>query len=182
MVFSKPPKVRLAPQATPGAEMYNYYQLVSLLSSLYVKSLDRGDDEDCASAWDACALSILEQIGLAHVCWDQVQAQVATGLPLPVNVAVVKRTFTIAKRMVILERHLTEWTPALRWSRMLEAMERSILKVGMRVGDHHVELKQQLQAMIPLVSARQTLLKKIQKAALEEGKHLMLHFAEPVSL
>ncbi|MCX6127007.1 MAG: hypothetical protein NTV34_19960 [Proteobacteria bacterium] len=177
-----PPKVRLADASTSGAEIYNYYQLVSMLSSFYVKALDRKDEPAFASLWDDCAASILEQIGSAHNCWEKVQKEVASGIPLPIHEPIVKRTLTLVKRFYILERQLTDWTPLGRWARVLLLVEAQMMRINTQIALNDPFLREPLAAMSHGFTLRLICLRKMEGQIIKENAALESQFAEVVVL
>lgn len=182
MVKALPPKIRLAGPGFAGAEVFNYYQIISVLSSLYVKALDRHDEGTYAGAWDTCFTSILEQIGIAHQCWEIVQAQAGTVPVAHQNIKLIQRTQTMARRLLTLDEHLTEWVSLERWSKLLMLAEKQLRRLGHEVSRQNPLLKGQLEGMNDAYAARLGLLGEICSVALKETLSLNQNYAEPVAL
>lgn len=174
-----PPKIRLAGPGVQGAEVFNYYQLISLISSLYVKAMDRHDEDVYAGAWDTCSVTTLEQIGIAHQCWGLVQASTC---PPKENILLIKRTLTVVHRLLTLDEKLTEWTALSRWTRILLLMEHEMKKLGQSIAIQNPAISEQLESMNHGYQARIALLMEMHASAMKEEQALNQNYAEPVAL
>lgn len=181
MAKEAPPKIRLGGPGMPGAEVYNYYQLISILSGLYVKALDRRDEEALAGAWEACSMSILEQVGAAHSCWTRLQASAASGLA-PENLKLIKRTLTLVHRLTTIDENLTEWTGVARWARVMLAVEKQLKKLGCDVVRQNPYLKENIDGMNSSIDGRCALLTEVRSKAIQEEQSLTQNYAEPIAL
>lgn len=182
MAKGAPPKIRLGGPGMPGAEVYNYYQLISLLSGLYVKALDRRDEETFSGAWNTCSISILEQVGMAHECWGQIQAQAAASVLQPENITLIKRTLTVVKRLSLIDDQLNEWVLLSRWARVLMHVEKQLKTLGQKIVLQNPFLKNSIDAMQTSFDARSALLNEVKTVAEKDERSLNQNYAEPVAL
>ena len=182
MVKAAPPKVRLGGPGMTGADVYNFYQLISILSGLYVKALDRRDDGAFSGAWDTCSISILEQVGLAHSCWGRLQAQAQTSGLSPEDTVLIRRTLTVVQRFSTIDEHLTEWASLSRWTRVLLLAEKQLKTLSIRIAKQNPFLKEQIDAMRSSFDARCALLSEVCVLAVKEEQYLNQNYAEPVAL
>lgn len=182
MVKAAPPKVRLGGPGMIGADVYNFYQLISILSGFYVKALDRRDDDAFSGAWDTCSVSIIEQVGLAHACWGKLQTEAQAAGVRPEDTALIKRTLSIVKRFSTIDEQLTEWASLSRWTRVLLRAERQLRTLSERIAVQNPFLKEQIGAMRSAFDARCALLTEVSTLAVKEEQSLNQNYAEPVAL
>lgn len=182
MVKAVPPKVRLGGLGMTGADVYNFYQLISMLSGLYVKALDRRDDAAFSGAWDTCSVSILEQVGLAHSCWGKLQAQAQAAGVSPEDPALIKRTLTLVNRFSTIDEQLTEWASLSRWTKVLQQAERQLKTLSVRIAKQNPFLTEQIDTMRSSFDARCALLSEVCSLAVKDEQSLNQNYAEPVAL
>ena len=177
-----PPKVRLAGSGAFGAETFNFYQILTVLSGLYIHAMEHEQVEGYRVNWDHCSTSILDQIGVAYEVWGVVQRQASTGIPIPEDFPLIRRTIALAKRLIVVEDNMTQWVTAVRMSRILLLVEGRLQLILEQIVQHNPGVAATLVPTVDLVIRRMGWLKDIQVASKREMDSLNANFSEPVSL
>jgi hypothetical protein len=177
-----PPKVRLALPGSESPEVFNFYQIVSLLSGLYLKGSKREDVDHYRMAWEFASDSLLLQIGDAYDLWTSVLKSQKDGLPVPLDQGLVSRSERLARRIVAFEEHLTMWSPVSRWARILARVEGRLLFFAEQVSEHNPYISDKLAKMCKEIERRQAAMLGVYQSASHEEKLINNSYATPVQL
>lgn len=178
----KPPKVRLAVPGTPCREVFNFYQIISLLSGLYIKAAELEGVSDYQLAWNFASESLLLQVGDSYDLWQAAQKGSGEGVPLPEDESLVKRTERLAHRIISFEDNLSMWSPVSRWARVMSLIERKLLILAEQIAAHNPYVTEKIQEMAIVITKRHQSMAMIEASALREEKSLRNNFALPVAL
>lgn len=178
----KPPKVRLAASGTPCREVFNFYQIISLLSGLYIKAAELEGVTDYRLAWDFASESLLTQVGDSYDLWQIAQKGSSDGIPIPDDEALIKRTERLALRIVAFEENLSMWSPVSRWGRVMGLIERKLLILAEQIAAHNPYVTEKVREMAVIINKRQESMAIIEASALREDSSLRQNFAVPVAL
>ena len=182
MAVPKPPKVRLAVAGTPAPEVFNFYQIVSLLSGLYIKVNEREDVDKYKAIWTAASDSLLGQIGDIYNLWHAAQKSAAEGIPVPEDVNLIKRSARLAIRIVAIEEGMSLWEPASRWARVICMIEVKLERLARQIAEHNPYLAESLKDLMADGFKRRSSIVTIQDHATQEENELNNSFAIPVAL
>lgn len=180
--MNSPPKVRLADPSREAGELYNFYQLISQVSGLYVMARDRRAEEEFRDAWRKATDAILEQVGLAFHCWDQVPDQYDSILNGQGPRTLLKRSISLSNRLVVIEQTLNEWTPIERLAKTMLAVEDQIRRYGEAITGCDLNLRNTMEAMASFVEIRKRLLSEIQTKVQGDKLRWNRAYAEPVAI
>ncbi|MCX6116714.1 MAG: hypothetical protein NT027_04175 [Proteobacteria bacterium] len=182
MSNSLPPVVRLADASSVGAELYNYFQLATMVSSLYVKASERRGEEDWKGAWSISCDAAINQMGLIHECWDKAGYDKSPKSSDTNASPLLLRSMTLVNRLLILERFLNEWTPIERWAIVLSKIEAQVNTFAHRLAKTETVLAEQVDKMGQLTMVRRRMLNEIAKKSVTTKQRIQKAYAVPVSL
>jgi hypothetical protein len=182
MVKPQPPKIRLASAGTAASEVFNFYQIITLLSGLYIKGAQRQSAQTYKLSWDEASDSLVNQVGHAYDVWMATQKTLRDGLPISENQSLISRTARLAMRIVACESHLNMWCPAMRWGRIMALIERRILRLADELADHHPYVADKLAQMGEEIRRRENSMVGIESAAAKEARDLNSQYAIPVAM
>ena len=120
MSSSQVSQVRLAPLDQTGSTVYNSYQFLSQIAGLYTYGGDSDDDPQRRAEWRWLCDSVVDDLGVLYTVWEAAIKVVATDPPVLIALSFGQRVIRSCDRTDILARHLTLWTPLVRWLRLLE--------------------------------------------------------------
>jgi hypothetical protein len=181
MVKPQPPMVRLASPGTPAAEVFNVYQIVTLLSGLYIKGAQRQSAKTSKQSWDDASDSLLGQVGDAYDIWVTAQQRVKDGLLVAENQPLITKTARLAHRVVRVESYLNFWSAAVRWGRIMALIERQLLVIVDQLAEHHPYAKAKIAVMRAEIVWRQQSMRSVETAASKEAQELNQQYAVPVA-
>jgi hypothetical protein len=182
MAQLKSPKVRLAVPGSEAPEVFNFYQIISLISGLYLKGSEHEDVAQYKKSLDFCGESLLTQVGEAYDLLGLAMKSQKEGLPVPVDSLLLARTERFAKRMIVLDENLTMWTPVSRWARVLLLLERKLLRLAKQLSAHNPYVGEKIADMCVVIKKRSDAMEDVLKSALMEEQTLNGSFAVPVAL
>jgi hypothetical protein len=182
MTVPKPPKVRLAVAGTPAPEVFNFYQIVSLLSGLYIKVNEREDVATYKAVWSSASDSLLGQIGDIYNLWHAAQKSAAEGIPLPDDQRLVDRASRFAHRLVAIEERLSIWEPASRWARVICMIETKLDRLAGQIAEHNPYVAEEIKTLMTEGFKRRSSVVMIQDQATGEEIDINSNFAIPVAL
>ncbi len=182
MVKPQPPKVRLASAGMPASEVFNFYQIMTLLSGLYIKGAQRQNAQTFKHSWDAASDSLVNQVGDAYDVWMATQKTLKDGLPVGENKNLMTRTARLAMRLVICENHLNIWCPAMRWGRIMALIERRVMVLAEQLAEHHPYIADKLSHMREEIRRRESSMLTVEATATKESRDLNSQYAIPVAM
>ena len=181
-MLKTPPKVRLAGPESPAPEVFNFYQITSLLSGLYIKAADREEIDGYKKALEFGSDLLLRQIGELYDLWHLALKHAGESIPVPADVDLIARLRRFANRIVAIEEQLTLWTPASRWARVLCLIEVRYERCGRQICAHNPYVAEKLAAILDQGISRRERLVMMEDSALTEERDLRGQFAIPVAL
>jgi hypothetical protein len=175
--------VRLLKADEPGSDLYNLYQLHSMMTSMYVKAMERGGESEFKNTWNTATDKAIEQVGCLHTLWRE-------SYELNKNKVVdrgrcevlYKRAQTLALRMAVLDLRLNDWVPLERTVMFMAKMEQAILGYAMRAIRKEITLQQDFAEVKLLILDRMKQLRQIATESLDRKTWINVRYAEPVSL
>ncbi len=182
MPLPKPPKIRLAVVGTPAPEVFNFYQVVSVMLSLYFKAGDRQEIKENKVAWDDATNSLLTQVGNAFTLLDYAQSSARDQIPLQPNPVLTARIGRLALRMIACEEQLNVWTPHARWARILLMLENKVKNIAQQIADYNPYVSAEMLALIELGGARRAFVAKLSEDAIRDALDLQASFALPQAI
>lgn len=182
MAVPKPPKLRLAVADTPAPDVFNFYQIVTLLSGLYIKVNEREDIAAYREVWNAASDSLVGQIGDIYNWWHAAQKAVASGSHVPDDQKFVERSARLANRIVLIEKNLSLWEPASRWARVIYLIETKLDRLAGELAEHNPYIAEDLKALRAEGFKRRSSVVMIEDAATREEDNLNNNFAISVAL
>ena len=181
MSLPKIEKIRLATSGTIAPETFNFYQLVSVFSSLYFKAGDRADIRE-NKGWDEANHSLLTQVGEAFVILELAQVSAKEHVPLQPNLELTARVARLALRMLKCEEHLNTWTPQARWTRILLMLEKKMKRVCEQIAAYNPYISAEIHEFIGLGGKRTAFVANLNEEAVREAESLQASFAIPQAM
>lgn len=181
MPLPKIEKIRLATPETLAAETFNFYQVVSVFSSLYFKASERSDIRE-NKAWDEANNSLLTQVGEAFSILELAQVSAKEQLPLEPNPKLTARVARLALRMIKCEEHLNTWTPQARWARILLLLEMKLKGVSEQIAEYNPYVSAEIHGFIGLGAKRTAFVANLYQEAMREAESLQASFAIPQAM
>ena len=177
-----PPKIRIAAPGTYGAETFNFYQILTILAGLYIHLMENEQVEGYRVNWDHCSLAVLEQVGIAFDVWGLVQKQEGSPEMLPEDIDLIRRTGTLANRLVIVQEQLNPWVSVIKAAGLMIVIEGRIQVIFEQIVARNPTVMEKLLPTGDLMIRRAGWLRDIKKVAQENAVILTRNYAEPVSL
>lgn len=120
------PRIRLAPVGEPGAALFNAYNYLTLLSTLYAQVLKHEQRPEDQAIWRELCDQALNDLGEIYSVWEAVlkSERASKGAPPDRDTAALGEVVARACRRAeaIMER-ANVWTPLLRWANLLRLAE-----------------------------------------------------------
>jgi hypothetical protein len=184
IIMSQPQyqKLRLASSTDLTAEVFNFYQLLSVFLSLYSKAGEREDVEEYKTAWTEAIHSLLLQVGSAFRMLELAQKSAREQMPLPENSSLVARVARLAERVSLCEENLTMWIPTARWGRVLLLIEEKLEMIGNQIAEYNPYVAGDMKKLLADGAKRREHITKMADSVTREAKSLQAAFALPVAM
>jgi hypothetical protein len=178
------PKVRLAKAGVRGAELYNFYQLTSLMASFYVKATECEDFAETKRQWDECSGLVVEQVGMAYEWWNHVETSRDSSLTTD-DAAIhrlLRRSADLTNRCLIAEKYLNEWEFAERWCSFAALMERAALNLVRKLSLRYPSMRNTSGEFESGIKRRLDIISGLEAHWAAEAFEIQNSYREPVAL
>jgi|GEM_PF-4673504 len=174
--------VRLASPGSNGSNLYNAYQVLAQIGSLYVKAQSGERNQAIAAIWTTLSDSALTDLGVLVNAW---QAQTRTKNAAMARLdepAITARIVRLCRRIEVIEARCSLWTTTATYIRILLLCEKHMQRILRQFVELAPEAEILFSGVIDSGNRRMEKLRQAFEVVRQAMRQLDDHYNPPVEL